>query len=68
MKINSSFFVLSKLFCIFAKNKYGKQLTQMYFKQLLILKHQKLYSLNEVNNNLIQGKIFCLDYDSIRSI
>ena len=38
------------------------------FQAIIDFETSKLYSLNEVNNNLVQGKIFYLDYDSTRSI
>ena len=38
------------------------------FQSIIDFETSKLYSLNEVNNNLIQRKIFYLDYDSAGSI
>lgn len=38
------------------------------FQAIIDFETSKLYSLNEVNNNLVQGKIFYLDYDSTGSI
>ena len=38
------------------------------FQSIIDFETSKLYSLNEVNNNLIQAKIFYLDYDSAGSI
>lgn len=38
------------------------------FQSIIDFELSKLYSLNEVNNNLVQGKIFYLDYDSAGSI
>ena len=38
------------------------------FQAIIDFELSKLYSLNEVNNNLRQGKIFYLDYDSAGSI
>ena len=38
------------------------------FQSIIDFESSKLYSLNEVNNNLVQGKIFYLDYDSTGSI
>lgn len=36
------------------------------FQAIIDFESSKLYSLNEVNNNLPQGKIFYLDYETSR--
>lgn len=38
------------------------------FQSIIDFESSKLYSLNEVNDNLVQGKIFYLDYDGTGSI
>ncbi len=38
------------------------------FQAIIDFELLKLYSLNEVNNNFPQGKIFYFDYDSAGSI